>query len=1841
MRKRQWKKVLSLVLALAMVFSMNTSVFAAEVQAPEATPAVETEAPAPAETPEAEAPAAEEPAPAEAPAAETPAAETPAAEAPAAEEPAKEEAVEAAPAEEAPKAEEAAAEVSEAEVKEEAAEAAPAAEVEEAAGEAIDWKTETDEFKVYFLASSGALSTNTAKVAKKDPTSTSADYIISVNGTIVGNEQIVVEAKDGQAPSINKIYISADSAVSIDSLKSLVLSGNAIAYNGGKIYRNDTGDELTGWEITLNEGYVYSQTSGVINKLNHKLTINSDFDVTWIYKDSPVSMTVSVDKWSASFNETVTEVYNASLATAPLYKGVESKDVKLENIGDSGISEVVVFVRRANGYLASVDIVTFNSIPEKGVSVDAAVASATSKVVSVNVTKGTHYIVYSKEEWGERGDEKDLIDFAPETGWKEIKGGEISVNFAGPNQTKYVLIRNKATNNTLTRYDYLELISRAEVPTTGWVSQDGIWSARQTNGESTPLEVWVNDTNPSKLLISGNVTKGVDIALEAKSESADTIDQIIISGDEVGEVTFVPSTNKIGTKFNDPTVYSQSGNQLDDVKTSDTATGITPLVVDKGAISVNGAGPNVIPEGAEVFAAVWVNKEPAGYAKVSYNDVTLTLSDNASAVYVFGTKYQGMLETPQEFKKDTAGDVFDYVADKAAVFFDVTDSDYVKTKYAIYGFDEATFEKPATLAIGDYHYNYFTPSNFDADTEYAVSSESGNTAEFYRGLNYYIKNKTGEFKVTSTNGVKDDLEQGQTYYVYGFKKGNGTSTFSGYGEVGNVTLGISANFAIEANADGHGFLVNDKIDGTMVSWDAVPGQNVKIGGVDHQVTRALIEDYAKAFDGTYSVSSNDKFSPAGTLTCGSATPAVDLKTKGKWLISINDIDAKTNYAKDEIKAHNTINITLKNGTFPVGDKDSEIKVTLPDYYYGLDEYTFLDKADAVLDGISMKAYNLVAQYGESVSSDGNIVKPFAEKFKKVETLSAGSTFAARFYLGDVGQAPSTNAVTVSVNKMPLNISAERNFFSVQGADLAEAKAIDKKEIIIKDLYGTAYEARVKEEKDDYIKDVKPDFSTVEYKAEGDMAKIKGRQDYGLNVTLADALSKNAANYEITKTNAEKFGYYVAPVYEVAFKGSALKAVKYEGKELQKKELKSGGAAFVASVSSAAAKKFPPADKYARQTDVSDVYDVTAEVVLPKTSDNASANEIVLNGSSTFVSWMRDKKAVSGKDKISDNGVVYNANVKEGVIGFDPKNGLAVTIVNEDDITFTGLNHVSDYHEQFENPSANRPGTDAAKEKTRQTALKNSGDVDLQVWVGDTLLVENYDYVVKYKNNKNAYSLEGKTSADINKKAPQVTITFKNGYATYPTVTKYFSINPADIEDITTGCGVDSRIVKKAAASKTADKVFTKTDLVNVNTGAALKFNKTEAKSDVAFTVDGDIHAEGEVKVTVKGLNNYTGEKDVTVYIVDKVKWTTVNINKGKPDGTNEAIPFTNEDTLEPNQSTIENEIKAAVAAKDSSATDLEEIVLYRAKGGYVLPGAKKVAFKTIAVVNGKATGFKGNYKYKIAPVTKAQLDEMKPEWTIPTDGVPFVKAGATVAVEDTYNGSDCMKLFKVGFANNKKPGTATAKLTAANGAYFDKDAKTALKADPFVKTFTINKAKLNENIHIKSAYVAEGDGTDVKKIAKTGGIVITDEMGAILKANSDYTIDSFSNDTNKVKLKAKGKNFEGETEIDVTKVNPYLGTCTVAFDKGAPKKIKEADIEKLESGEMTNADFASAYKLVVKNGRNTLTQVNNSISGNNFNFVVTKAKVGGKCYIQAVGCDGGAFGGSDVLAKKQVNKTVE
>ncbi|MCR5119738.1 MAG: hypothetical protein K6B44_09020, partial [Lachnospiraceae bacterium] len=78
--------------------------------------------------------------------------------------------------------------------------------------------------------------------------------------------------------------------------------------------------------------------------------------------------------------------------------------------------------------------------------------------------------------------------------------------------------------------------------------------------------------------------------------------------------------------------------------------------------------------------------------------------------------------------------------------------------------------------------------------------------------------------------------------------------------------------------------------------------------------------------------------------------------------------------------------------------------------------------------------------------------------------------------------------------------------------------------------------------------------------------------------------------------------------------------------------------------------------------------------------------------------------------------------------------------------------------------------------------------------------------------------------------------------------------------------------------------------------------------------------------------------------------------------------------------------------------------------------------------------------------------------------------------------------------------------------------------------------------------------------------------------------------------------------------------------------------EKLAEGSMSNEDFAAKYGLQISGKINGRTAT--LVQKDNFNFVVTYAEAGGQAYIQAVGIDGGLYGGSDVMSKKVISVKV-
>ncbi len=763
------------------------------------------------------------------------------------------------------------------------------------------------------------------------------------------------------------------------------------------------------------------------------------------------------------------------------------------------------------------------------------------------------------------------------------------------------------------------------------------------------------------------------------------------------------------------------------------------------------------------------------------------------------------------------------------------------------------------------------------------------------------------------------------------------------------------------------------------------------------------------------------------------------------------------------------------------------------------------------------------------------------------------------------------------------------------------------------------------------------FSNVETK---DLKAAGKPQDYTLAVSAATAFSGAVAsqNIVISGANAEGFGYYVAPVFDVVFEGD------FKSASFNDAQITSGVAQKVDSAAVKDLKKIA-SDYKAKKVDDKVVF--TADIKLP-------TNVVLLDQASKFIGWRNkatNETLDAGKEikSVSEN-LKYSAVIKEGVPGFPEEN--ALSIVLDDTVIYTGKKHVTDYEDQLGLGRGADNGAAVAFEKTKTTALANSGDVKLEVYVGDTPLIENYDYTATYKNNVNAYKLADNDKSEYAKKAPQVTIKFKNAYSAYPSVVKYFNIEPADITDwnYVQGCGVDSRVYKKQNAknkNKELKKVF-KTDLVNVYTGKKLNVNK-DLDWAIEDSEQADLPTAGMKTVKISGKGNYTGDKTVDVLFVDgRVNWTTKNIGTGKVTAKVGTVAFNTGDSYWDNADAILADIEANTA-------EGADITITKQKGDYSTPGKKKLSY-TAYVIDETAetptyTAYKGTYSYAVGPVDPSKITILwNNQDAAASIEVPYAKAGATIDYQFSYEDGegDLRNILKVSYKNNKKPGTAKAVVAAKNGAFFDKEGKKALKKAPFVKEFTIKQAALQDAAVVTKKYVVSSDAADsskaAKNIKKTGSIVVVDTMGAPLKDGKDYTIGTVKNNedgTYTVELNAKGNNYTGSLTIDDAKgITAYLATATIKFGgKNFPKKIAEDDIEKLANGEITNKDFATKYNLTV-NGkiagkRAVFTQ------DDNFNFVVTKNHKGGKAFIQAVGLEGGIYGGTDVLAKSAINKGVE
>ncbi|MBO6112368.1 MAG: hypothetical protein J6P45_04900, partial [Lachnospiraceae bacterium] len=688
MRKRQWKKILSLVLALAMVFTMNTSVFAAantEVSAPSAESAAQTEdttAPAEAQTPAAE-PAAEEPA--AAPVEEsTPAEEPVKEETPAAEEnPAQVEA----PAEETP--------VKAAEVSEEN-------QSEEAAGEnaAINgWKwtgvdgenslTYDEGTKVY-TATNGNLAVESAGAKDSGFEITAGDGNVKI-GSGIDNIDVYIKALDGGTDGYaigakdDTQYITLTESKKYqiyvvysenDVRKKSLISWNDVAT------RADSGieaviktDDLTK-PINADDKGVIDLSSVISNSEAKKIIYSIDDGSTYKY--------ISLPAKTADPSGLAEATENTSTASSIWAKGVADKEYQYSVIehNDEYVAKYGDFVKVSGNtpntatefeikglnedtrydILYRTAAVEGSSWASKWVALqdeslktlpvikasdfkDITVTGIIATVPSSERLEGTHFVVSKNDVVAEDVKSEGVYNFADASTAKKVKKDALGNDLEYDTEYK-IFVVDAADPTTAEEVEGATFKTDKDMSKSTWeILTDGSITAR-SDKTTKPISVYTGISENGAILISANSTEaanifdGASIVINAANAninriyvydgkgSTSNITKVILSGNNISLANQKYRQLKTGSETID----------VEEVKTTNTK---TLICKEDSTYSIIAKSETNFPKNNTVF-------EPDESLKVSVSldDVTITPSEAVTVIeYTNGAN--------KSFTKDT------------------------------------------------------------------------------------------------------------------------------------------------------------------------------------------------------------------------------------------------------------------------------------------------------------------------------------------------------------------------------------------------------------------------------------------------------------------------------------------------------------------------------------------------------------------------------------------------------------------------------------------------------------------------------------------------------------------------------------------------------------------------------------------------------------------------------------------------------------------------------------------------------------------------------------------------------------------------------------------------------------------------------------------------------------------------------------------------------------------------------------------------------------------------------------------------------------------------------------
>ena len=403
-----------------------------------------------------------------------------------------------------------------------------------------------------------------------------------------------------------------------------------------------------------------------------------------------------------------------------------------------------------------------------------------------------------------------------------------------------------------------------------------------------------------------------------------------------------------------------------------------------------------------------------------------------------------------------------------------------------------------------------------------------------------------------------------------------------------------------------------------------------------------------------------------------------------------------------------------------------------------------------------------------------------------------------------------------------------------------------------------------------------------------------------------------------------------------------------------------------------------------------------EILLVDDSMQLGAEVLPEDASNKNIVWSSDHEEIASVD---EDGVVYALQEGKAVITAASEDGNAkasciITVMSNvlyPGIFIKGLESSYTY-----TGSAIKPEFDVYDNSVNLTIEK---------------LRPKTDYTVTYKNTTKAYTVadpDHPTATD-KKKAPQIIIksNSKGNYTGSKTV--YFSIEPLDIND--------ERI--------TVDELSVQAGTKPVSPVPVVYFNGKKLKARTDFTVDyngWDQMEHGDHAILIKGINNFSGTREITVHAADEL------VSVAKLTVSAKTLKYADLD-----DDNFEQKVKEAITVKQGkNGLTLDED--YTIEG--ISEEQRKVGSFTVTLVGDEDHGFYGRRTVTVK-ITGIALSDKKVKaktgLSYPYTGDEITFTPETHLV--SYNGVDLTEGTDYvidSYTKNLNAGTATVTLQGIN-----------------------------------------------------------------------------------------------------------------------------------------------------------------------------------------------------------------